>query len=130
MLESSYEDVLKRAIAFGDDTDTTAAVAGGIAGIRAGKSEIPARWRESLRGRELVEPLLHALVGGRSGAPRPELAPANEDPPGKRLQPIAARRRSTSRVLRSSRRRSESARPIARGSATRTQSFLARVTAV
>jgi ADP-ribosyl-[dinitrogen reductase] hydrolase len=33
LTESSYEGVVKAAIALGHDTDTTAAVAGGIAGI-------------------------------------------------------------------------------------------------
>ena len=59
--ERDYEAIVKRAIAFGDDTDTTAAVAGGIAGIRHGRSGIPERWLSALRGRELVDPLLSAL---------------------------------------------------------------------
>jgi ADP-ribosylglycohydrolase len=40
-----YADVVRRAIALGHDTDTTACVAGGIAGIRFGESGIPAAWR-------------------------------------------------------------------------------------
>ncbi|MCG5432151.1 ADP-ribosylglycohydrolase family protein [Mycobacterium sp. MYCO198283] len=63
---SDYESVVKAAIALGDDTDTTAAVAGGIAGIAYGRTGIPARWRDGLRGRELVDPLLADLL-----APRP-----------------------------------------------------------
>ena len=59
--EGGYEAVVKRAVAFGDDTDTTAAVAGGIAGIRHGPAGIPERWRSALRGRELLAPLLAAL---------------------------------------------------------------------
>ncbi len=57
-----YETVVKGAIALGDDTDTTACIAGGIAGIVVGERGIPQRWREQLRGRELVEPLLEALL--------------------------------------------------------------------
>jgi ADP-ribosylglycohydrolase len=64
--ESSYEAVVRRAIAFGDDTDTTAAVAGGIAGIRFGFSGIPQRWLAGLRGRDLVDPLARALVDAAS----------------------------------------------------------------
>jgi ADP-ribosylglycohydrolase len=58
----SYEQVVKAAVAIGDDTDTTAAVAGGIAGLRDGLAAIPQRWRDGLRGRELYEPLLRRLL--------------------------------------------------------------------
>lgn len=63
-----YERVVKGAIALGDDTDTTACIAGGLAGIVVGESGIPSRWRDALRGRELVEPLLDALVSWRGSA--------------------------------------------------------------
>jgi ADP-ribosylglycohydrolase len=58
---SSYEDIVKRAVRLGNDTDTTACVAGGIAGVRYGVEGIPLRWREALRGREIVTPLLDRL---------------------------------------------------------------------
>ncbi|CAN7212898.1 ADP-ribosylglycohydrolase family protein [Cupriavidus necator] len=58
MEEDSFEDVVRTAILFGNDTDTTAAVAGGLAGIRFGLAGIPARWLEQLRGFELVESLI------------------------------------------------------------------------
>jgi ADP-ribosylglycohydrolase len=58
----SYEDVMKSAIALGYDTDTTACVAGGIAGLRDGIAAIPERWMRELRGREIVEPLLKKLL--------------------------------------------------------------------
>ncbi len=54
---SNYEQCVKRAIPFGHDTDTTAAVTGGIAGIKYGLSGIPFRWHEGLRGKQLVTPL-------------------------------------------------------------------------
>jgi ADP-ribosyl-[dinitrogen reductase] hydrolase len=57
-----YEGVVKAAIALGHDTDTTACVAGGIAGIRDGSAAIPDRWRQQLRGQELVVPLLQQLL--------------------------------------------------------------------
>lgn len=62
MTAGSYEAVIKAAIALGNDTDTTACVAGGIAGIRDGITAIPTRWQTSLRGRDLYEPLLHQLL--------------------------------------------------------------------
>lgn len=58
----SYEDVVKGAIALGRDTDTTAAVAGGLAGLQYGLDGIPERWRRALRGQELVEPMLQKLL--------------------------------------------------------------------
>ena len=58
----SYEAVVRAAIQFGNDTDTTACVAGGIAGLRDGVQAIPARWLASLRGKDLVEPLLQAFL--------------------------------------------------------------------
>jgi ADP-ribosylglycohydrolase len=58
----TYEHVVKAAVAFGNDTDTTACVAGGIAGLRDGIAAIPARWREHLRGKQLLTPLLGSLL--------------------------------------------------------------------
>jgi ADP-ribosylglycohydrolase len=59
--KKSYEAIVQAAIRFGHDTDTTACVAGGIAGIRHGKNGIPSRWLSSLRGQEILEPLLQNL---------------------------------------------------------------------
>lgn len=57
-----YESAVRRAIAFGQDTDTTAAVTGGIAGIRYGLHGIPERWLQQLRGQELLKALQAALL--------------------------------------------------------------------
>lgn len=57
--EPDYEGVVKGAVALGDDTDTSACIAGGLAGIVHGG--IPTRWLEQMRGREILEPLLAAL---------------------------------------------------------------------
>jgi len=56
---------VQAAIGLGHDTDTTAALTGGIAGIRDGIVEVPRRWRDGLRGQELVAPLLEQLLAGR-----------------------------------------------------------------
>lgn len=61
----TYEGVVKAAIAFGHDTDTTACIAGGLAGVREGVGAIPARWLGQLRGRALAEPLLERLLAQR-----------------------------------------------------------------
>jgi ADP-ribosylglycohydrolase len=58
----AYEQVVKAAVGLGHDTDTTACVAGGIAGIRDGVKAIPDRWREQLGGKEIVNPLLQQLL--------------------------------------------------------------------
>ena len=57
-----FETAVRAAIALGHDTDTTAAVAGGIAGIRYGRFGIPGRWVKGLRGREALEPLVSRLL--------------------------------------------------------------------
>lgn len=70
--EPNYEMAMKRAIGLGQDTDTTACIAGGIVGLRDGLAAIPERWRTALRGRELLDPLLHRLlevVRGRNASP-------------------------------------------------------------
>ncbi|MEI5997205.1 ADP-ribosylglycohydrolase family protein [Paraburkholderia bengalensis] len=56
--ESSFEKVARTAILFGNDTDTTCAVAAGLAGVRFGMSEIPVRWLAQLKGFEIAEPLI------------------------------------------------------------------------
>ncbi|MFA7343279.1 MAG: ADP-ribosylglycohydrolase family protein [Terrimicrobiaceae bacterium] len=58
---AGYEEILRSAVAFGHDTDTTACVAGGIAGIRHGVNGIPSRWLLALRGRKILDPLLARL---------------------------------------------------------------------
>jgi len=65
--QGDYERVVKAAIGLGRDTDTTACVAGGVAGMRDGVGAIPGRWRDSLRGQELYQPLLAELLALRGG---------------------------------------------------------------
>lgn len=66
---SDYASVVREAIALGHDTDTTAAIAGGLAGIRYGRSGIPSKWLGALRGESLLEPLMERLLD--RVAPRP-----------------------------------------------------------
>ena len=58
----SYAATIQRAIAFGNDTDTTAAIAGGLAGIYWGLAGIPVEWLEGMRGSEVVRPILERLL--------------------------------------------------------------------
>lgn len=64
--ESGYERIIRTAISFGNDTDTTACVAGGIAGIRHGLEGIPPRWLKCLRGKEILAGLEDALLARRA----------------------------------------------------------------
>lgn len=54
----SYADCVLAAVNLGDDTDTTAAVAGALAGIVYGEGEIPAEWLSLLRGKDVIEECL------------------------------------------------------------------------
>ncbi|MBQ6455167.1 MAG: ADP-ribosylglycohydrolase family protein [Eggerthellaceae bacterium] len=54
----SYADCVLAAVNLGSDTDTTACVAGALAGAFYGIDAIPARWMESLRGKEIIEACL------------------------------------------------------------------------
>ena len=65
VLAGAYAEVVTAAVALGHDTDTTACVAGGIAGLRDGVGAIPQPWRAQLRGMELVAPLLERLLAWR-----------------------------------------------------------------
>jgi ADP-ribosylglycohydrolase len=59
---SSYQETIERAIALGDDTDTTAAIAGGLAGAYWGLEGIPPAWRQGLRGQRVAAPLIEAFL--------------------------------------------------------------------
>jgi ADP-ribosyl-[dinitrogen reductase] hydrolase len=58
---SDYETCVRNAIALGNDTDTTACIAGGLAGILYGEEGIPHRWKHALKGRDIVEHVLGRL---------------------------------------------------------------------
>jgi ADP-ribosyl-[dinitrogen reductase] hydrolase len=65
---NSYRQVVERAIAYGDDTDTTSCVAGGLAGIYWGRSGIPNAWLKGIRGRDVAEPILRKLLATAGGS--------------------------------------------------------------
>ena len=60
--QPTFERVVQRAISLGNDTDTTAAVAAGIAGLQHGLAAIPERWRLALPARDIVDPLAERLL--------------------------------------------------------------------
>ena len=55
---NNYKDAVLKAVNLGDDTDTTAAVTGGLAGIIYGFDEIPRDWIDKLKNKNLIEDCL------------------------------------------------------------------------
>jgi len=55
---SSYKECVLKAVNLGEDTDTTAAIAGGLAGIWFGYEQIPRDWLDQLARRQDIEELL------------------------------------------------------------------------
>ena len=58
----NYRDCVLKAVNLGDDTDTVAAVAGGLAGCLYGMEGIPDGWLAGLRKAEDIEALCGAFV--------------------------------------------------------------------
>lgn len=57
-----YEDCVLKAVNLGDDTDTVAAVAGGLAGLYYGFDAIPSKWLKSIVRYEWIETKINQLV--------------------------------------------------------------------
>jgi len=55
-------EAMLRSVNLGDDSDTTRAVCGQLAGAYWGESGIPGEWREGLAGREMIEKALDGLI--------------------------------------------------------------------
>ncbi|MCO6492400.1 MAG: ADP-ribosylglycohydrolase family protein [Phaeodactylibacter sp.] len=60
---SSYSEAVLRAVNLGEDTDTSGAVTGGLAGLAYGFDDIPGDWIEQLARVEDIEYLCVALAG-------------------------------------------------------------------
>ena len=54
----SYEETVLRAVNLGEDTDTIAALAGGLAGIIYGYDSFPESWLNKLKGKDFIESCL------------------------------------------------------------------------
>lgn len=55
LTSSSYREYVLRAVNLGEDTDTVAAIAGGLAGALYGYNSIPDEWLETLKRRDYIE---------------------------------------------------------------------------
>ncbi|WP_394772533.1 ADP-ribosylglycohydrolase family protein [Mucilaginibacter sp.] len=62
---SSYEEATLKAANLGDDTDTTAAVTGGLAGLLYGFESIPPKWMAQLARRTDIEALAKRLAASQ-----------------------------------------------------------------
>ena len=51
----NYKNLALKAVNLGEDTDTVAAVAGGLAGIFYGVENIPGEWLETLQNKNYLE---------------------------------------------------------------------------
>ena len=51
----SFKECLLKAVNLGDDTDSVAAIAGGLAGLYYGYDSIPDEWLEVIQRREWIE---------------------------------------------------------------------------
>ena len=59
---NSYEECVLNAVNLGDDTDTVAAVAGGLAGALYGLNAIPEKWLNILKKRDYIEKMCETAV--------------------------------------------------------------------
>lgn len=64
---NTYVDCVLKAVNLGDDTDTTAAIAGGLAGAVYGYNAIPQQWKNDLIKLDYIEQLCERAFGGRLG---------------------------------------------------------------
>lgn len=61
MNTDNYRDCVLTCVNMGYDADSTAAIAGGLAGLYYGYDSIPKEWIEQLEGKEIIEDCIHAM---------------------------------------------------------------------
>lgn len=59
--QNMFKECMLKAINLGDDTDTVAAIAGGLAGLYYGYEEIPKDWLAVIKKREWIEGMCEGL---------------------------------------------------------------------
>jgi ADP-ribosyl-[dinitrogen reductase] hydrolase len=74
-----YRSAVVRAVEYGRDTDTTAAITGSLAGVYWGLDGIPSAWLAGLRGKEVVDPLLNRLLRRLDATREPALPEMDPD---------------------------------------------------
>ena len=68
----NYRDCVLAAVNLGDDTDTTACVAGALAGAMYGYGDIPEEWIDALRGKDVLDKCLGEAEDADQGLTREE----------------------------------------------------------
>lgn len=63
MNTDNYADCVRTCVNMGYDADSTAAIAGGLAGLYYGFDAIPERWLSRLRGKEVIENCIQSFEG-------------------------------------------------------------------
>ena len=61
LTSDSYAEAVLKAVNLGEDTDTTGAIAGGLAGLVFGANSIPAEWTASIARLGEIELLIEQL---------------------------------------------------------------------
>ncbi len=54
----TFKDCVLKAVNLGDDTDTTAAIAGGLAGLYYGHGAVPSEWCSEIKGKKVINNLI------------------------------------------------------------------------
>ena len=63
----NYKDAVLKAVNLGEDTDTTGAVTGGLAGLLYGFDNIPKKWIEQIAKNDEIENLAERLGDKMAG---------------------------------------------------------------
>jgi hypothetical protein len=74
----SYREAVLRAVNLGEDTDTTACVTGGLAGLCHGLDAVPAAWRGALARHDDLQTLFARAWDARPASLEPTIAPVDE----------------------------------------------------
>ena len=61
---NTYKEAVLKAVNLGEDTDTTAAVTGGLAGLLYGYKNIPVKWINQISRSDDIEELAERLSAG------------------------------------------------------------------
>lgn len=78
LMFEDYTDVIKHAISLGDDTDTTACIAGGLSGARSGFEGLNEQWLEMLKNRDIVEQVVKQSFPDNGIEMKPITAPTGQ----------------------------------------------------
>ncbi len=66
---NNYKEAVLKAVNLGNDTDTTGAVTGGLAGLLYGLENIPEKWLQQIARKDDIENLAERLAEKRNGKP-------------------------------------------------------------